>query len=41
VDDLVENVRAAQQLGMQAVHFVDRSGGLGEIEAWLSSARSL
>lgn len=41
VDDLVENVRAAQQLGMQAVHFVDRSGGLREIEARLSSARGL
>ncbi|MFN3928425.1 MAG: HAD family hydrolase [Thermoflexus sp.] len=36
VDDLPENVRAAQELGLYGIHFRDTSEALGRLEEWLN-----
>jgi len=35
VDDFIENVEAARQLGMQGVHFADPERARGQLEEWL------
>ncbi|WP_376792302.1 HAD family hydrolase [Thermoflexus sp.] len=39
VDDLPENVRAAQELGLYGIHFRDTSEALGRLEEWLNGRR--
>ena len=35
VDDFIENVDAARQLGMQGIHFADPERARGQLEEWL------
>lgn len=39
VDDLPENVRAAQELGLYGIHFRDTFEVLGRLEEWLNGRR--